>query len=219
MELFDDPQDFWEVTCNIYGKTETILLSSLDLLWKPTGGLIRFVLARTSRGPIVLMCSDLTQDPVAAIELYCLRLRIEVMFDMLKNLIGAFNYHFWSKKMPKHSRKPKKNKELKPVTDCDLHTVQLCWEACERFVMLGALSLGILQLIALKFPTLIWENFDAYLRTRSRDIPSERTVKCVIGSMLIQNILISAPVGIIRLIRAQYLANIFSRKASRMHSP
>lgn len=215
MKLFDDSQRFWEASCNIYGKTETILISYLDLLWKPTGGLIRFVLARTSRGPIILMCSDLTQDPVAAIELYCLRIRIEVMFDVLKNLIGAFYYHFWSKKMPRHSRKPKKNKDLKPVPDCNLPTVQLCWEACERFVMLGAISLGILQLIALKFPRSIWEHFDVYLRTRSREIPSERTVKCVIGSMLIRNIFISAPIGIIRIIRAQYLANIFSRKASR----
>jgi hypothetical protein len=219
MELFDDPQGFWEVTCNIYGKTETILLSYLDLLWKPTGGLIRFVLARTSRGPIILMCSDLTQDPVAAIELYCLRLRIEVMFDVLKNLIGSFYYHFWSKKMPRHSRKPKKNKDLKPVPDCNLHTVQLCWKACERFVMLGAISLGILQLIALKFSAPIWENFDVYLRTRSREIPSERTVKYVIGAILIRNIFISAPIGIIRLIRGQYLANIFPRKASRVDSP
>ena len=165
------------------------------------------------------MCSDLTQDPVAAIELYCIRPRIEVMFDMLKNMIGAFCYHFWSKKMPRHSRKPKKNKNLKPVDPYNVPTVQRCWKACERFVMLGAISLGILQLIALKFSASIWENFDAYLRTRSREIPSERTVKYVIGPMLIQNIFISAPIGILRLIRAQYFANFFSKKADRVHSP
>lgn len=212
MELFDHAHGFTEVTCNIYGKTETILLSCLDLLWKPTGGLIRFVLARTSRGPIVLMCSNLAQDPVAALELYCLRSRIEVMFDMLKNLLGVFRYRFWSKKMPRHSRKPQKNKELKSVPSCNIKPVQSCWEAYERFVMLGAIALGLLQLLAIKFAPSIWEQFDAYLRTRSREIPSERTVKYVMASILVRNIFISAPQGIIRIIREQYLDKIFSSK-------
>jgi hypothetical protein len=62
--------------------------------------MIHFVFAVTSRGPIVLMCSDLGQDPLIALQLYCIRTRIETMFDMLKNLIGAFNYRFWSKQLP-----------------------------------------------------------------------------------------------------------------------
>ncbi len=77
---------------------------AINLLWKPTGDMIRFVLAVTSRGPIVLMCSDLNQDPLSAIRLYCMRVRVEIMFDMLKNVLGAFSYRFWSKGMPKHSR-------------------------------------------------------------------------------------------------------------------
>ncbi len=83
--------------CSIYGKIETISITSLDLLWKPTAGLIRFVLAVTKRGPIILMCSDLTQDPVAALEVYCARVRIETMFDMLKNLMGVLSIDFGPK--------------------------------------------------------------------------------------------------------------------------
>ena len=81
-----------------YGKEEEILISSLDLLWKPTGELIRFVLAVTSRGKLVLMCSDLNQEPVGAVELYCLRPRVEVMLDMLKNVLGYFPTVFGRKK-------------------------------------------------------------------------------------------------------------------------
>ncbi len=77
---------------------------AINSLWKPTGEMIRFVLAVTSRGPIVLMCSDLCQDPLSALRMYCMRVRIEIMFDMLKNVIGAFNYRFRSKGMPEHSR-------------------------------------------------------------------------------------------------------------------
>ena len=173
-------------------------MAVLDLLWRPTGELIRFVLAKTSLGPIVLMCSDLNQDTVAALELYCIRIRIEIMIDMLKNMIGAFSYRFWSKKMPGHSRKSKTNKLLKPVPEYCLDTVKRCWEAYERFAMLGGISLGLFTLIAIKYKEEIWENFDGYLRTRSRECPSERTVRFVIARLILKNFLISAPVGIMR---------------------
>jgi len=114
---------------------------SVDLLWKPTGRLIRFVIAINSHGPIVLMCSDLNQDPKLALELYCMRTRIETMFDMLKNLIGAFRYQFWTKMMPRHPRRPIKNKDLIKPSFAALPKIKLCWEAYERFVMLGAVSL------------------------------------------------------------------------------
>ncbi|MCP4108950.1 MAG: transposase [Desulfobacteraceae bacterium] len=201
MELFDHSDFFSKATCHIYGRTEEILIASHELLWKPLGDKLLFVLAVTSRGPLVLMCSDLSQNPVAAVELYCLRPRIEVMFDMLKNLIGAFSYRFWSRVMPRHSRKPKKNKLLKPVPSRNLNTVRCCWEACERFVMLGSISLGLLILTALKHTDTVWEQFDGYLRTRSRSLPSERTVKYVIGPVILKNFLISAPIGIMREIR------------------
>jgi len=37
-----------------------------------------FIFAITSRGPMVLMSSDLTLSPATAVELYCLRPRIEI---------------------------------------------------------------------------------------------------------------------------------------------
>jgi len=204
IELFDQSHLFSKTHCPIYGKIEEISIMAINLLWKPTGSMIRFVLAITSRGPIVLMCSDLSQDPLLALQLYCARTRVEIMFDMLKNLIGAFQYRFWSKLMPRHSRKPKKNKDLiKPSTQA-LHNVGLCWEAYERFVMLGAISLGLLQIIAIKFSDSIWSRFDAFLRTRSRQLPSERTVKNVIARLLLSNFLTFAPSAIMREIRERY---------------
>jgi hypothetical protein len=204
MEIFDHPYLFSKQECTIYGKTEEISVMTLNLLWKPTGSLIRFVLAVTGRGPIVLMCSDLNQDPLSAVELYCSRIRIETMFDMLKNVIGVFNYRFWSKLMPRHSRKPMKNKNLKQPASKDIPKVRRCWEAYERFVMLGAVSLGILQMTALKYTAPVWGQFDAYLRTRSRTLPSERTVKHVIARLLITNIFILAPNAIIQEIKERF---------------
>ncbi len=187
-----------KVQCTIYGKIEEVSIASLDLLWKPTGNLIRFVLAITKRGPIVLMCNDLHQEPVAALELYCSRIRIETMFDMLKNLMGVFQYRFWTKGCPIHSRKPKKNKDLKTPENNQLKKVKLCFIAYERFVMTGAIALGLLQLISVKYESFIWKVFDGFLRTKSRSLPSERTVKSVIGNLLVRDLFSLAPGLIIR---------------------
>lgn len=212
MEVFDHLDFFTKEKCEIYGKTEEVFVACVDLLWKPTGGLIRFVLAITSRGPIVLMCSDLNQDPITALKLYCIRPRIEVMFDMLKNVIGAFRYRFWSQQMLRHSRKPLKNKYLKEVPREDIAKVKKCWKGYERFVMSGAIALGILEFIALKFTNRIWIHYDAYIRTKSRDIPSERTVKYVIARLIIRIFLISPKNGIMREITGQIFERKFSSK-------
>jgi len=200
MELFDHPSGLSKAICHVYGKKEEVDICAHNLLWRPTGGMIRFVLVRTSLGPMILMCSDLAMDPVTAVELYCVRTRIEIMFDMLKNMIGAFSYRFWSQEMPRHSRKPKSNKLLKTVPDFSIETVKKCWEAYERFVMLGSIAHGLLILTAIKYKDEIWEQHDGYLRTKSREFPSERTVKYVIARIILKNFLISAPIVVMRAI-------------------
>lgn len=152
------------------------------------GHTLRFVLAITSRGPIILMCSDLHQDPVMALELYCARVRIETMFDMLKNVMGVFRYRFWTKGLPRHSRKPRKNKYLNPPMSIDQkRKVRRCFDAYERFVMIGSIALGLLQLISLKYQNSVWREFQGFLRTKSRSLPSERTVKSVIANLLVSH--------------------------------
>ena len=137
------------------------------------------------------------------------------MFAMLKHLIGAFRYHFWSKRLPRHSRRPKNNQSLKPPTQESLQQVQSCWACYERFVMLAAIALGLLQLIALKFPSEVWGQFNSFLRTRSRHIPSERTVKDVVGQMVIEDFLGVAPSATMREIREHFLADPKAPKESR----
>jgi hypothetical protein len=178
---------FVSASCAVYGHVETVSYLALNLLWKPIKAPLRFVFAITSRGPIVLMCSDLGLDPLIAITLYCARVRIETLFAVLKSVLGAFAYHFWSKRLPRHSRKPTKNTTLKAPPQEHLESVRRTWQACERFVMLGCVAVGLLQLVALKFPEQVWDGFRMFLRTRSRALPSERTVKAVLGQELARN--------------------------------
>jgi hypothetical protein len=139
------------------------------------------------------MCSDLQQDPLLALELYCARVRIETMFAMLKQLLCVFAYRFWSKQLPRHSRTPKSNDQLQAPTAADAGTVQRSWLACERFVMLGAIAQGLLQLLALNYPATIWSHFDAFLRTRSRQLPSEATVRHVVARLMLEDFLSLKP--------------------------
>ncbi len=92
----------------------------------------------------------------------------------------------------------------------DIKTVRLCWEAYERFTMLAAISLGLLQLIALKYQQAVWNRSNFYLRTRSRELPSERTVKLVMTRLLISNLFIVAPIAIICEIKERYLKGKFT---------
>jgi hypothetical protein len=187
-EVFETHKaQFVHASCAVYGHVETVSYLVLNLLWKPIKAPLRFVFAITSRGPIVLRCSDLDSDPLMAIALYCARVRIETLFAMLKSVLGAFAYRFWSKRLPRHSRKPKKNATLQAPPQEHQETVRRTWQACERFVMLSCVAIGLLQLVALKFPEQIWDSFNLFLRTRSRALPSERTVKAVLGQALVRN--------------------------------
>ena len=175
---------FLSAPCQVYGKEEIVSYLALNLLWKPIQRHLRFIFVITSRRPLVLMCNDLSMDPLLALALYCARVRVETMFTMLKGLLGAFAYRFWSQYLPRHSRKPKKNAALKPPQAQHLAEVHQTWRACEGCVLLGCIALGLLQLVALKFQESIWASFTRFLRTRSRALPSERTVKAVLAQEL-----------------------------------
>ena len=176
-----------ETVCQVYGHEETVSYLVLNLMWKPLKAPLRFIFAMTSRGPIVLMSNDLSLEPLVAIALYCARVRVEIMFAMLKGLLGAFAYRFWSHYIERQSRKPKKNATLKAPHPDHLEVVQRTWKSCEGFVMLGCIALGMLQLIALQLDAHIWSAFTRFLRTRRRTLPSERTVKTVLAQELLKD--------------------------------
>ncbi len=201
MECFDYPHLFHTVECCVYGQREAVRLMSVPLLWKPLGDWLLFIFAITSRGPIVLMSSDLTLSPTTAIELYCMRTRIEIMFSIMKNIIGAFRFHFWTKTLPRHSRRPTANRHLKVPRSEHLPTVAACWQAYESFVLCAAIAHGLLQLIALRFASEVWQHHTLYLRTRSRSLPSEKTVQHVLATLVVKQLLQLPPNSIIAKIR------------------
>lgn len=183
-EAFDHHFLFQDVHLNIYGKQEVVRMMAATLLWRPIEQSLQFVWAITSRGPIVLMCSDLTVAPTLILELYCRRVRIEILFDTLKNVLGAFSFHFWTHYLPRHSRRPTTNRDLKRPKLEHLEQVQACWLAMETFVFCACVATGLLQLFSLKYSEGLWQQQVLYLRTRSRELPSENTVRQILAPML-----------------------------------
>ena len=175
MTLFDAKAKcytFQKAQANIYGQNENIRYLVLDLLWRPVKSKLRFILAETSRGRIILMASDLNLSPVIAIQLYCRRVTIETLLDTLKNTLGGMAYHFWSQYLSPASRRPKKNKDQKQRSS-NLNQTQNTLAAMEKFVNVQLLVLGMLQLIAKQFPQKVKSKANCWLRTVSTNTPSE----------------------------------------------
>jgi hypothetical protein len=123
------------------------------------------------------------------------------MFDVLNLLMVAFCYRFWSNCLPRHSGTPKSNDTLQGPAATQAESVRSRWLACEGFVMLGAIAQGLLQLLAVKYPETVWAHFDAFLRTRSRHLPSEATVRHVIARMIRDDFLALRPSATMQEIR------------------
>ncbi len=179
-KLFDLKKDeFKHVEIYLYGKKQNISYYCVDLIWKPAKEKIRFVLVNSKENNFFLMCSNLDWEPIDIIKAYSYRFKIEVSFKYLKNLLGAFKYHFWCMKMPKLSKK--KNTSLSYIKDLELQkSIAEKMESIERFVNIGCIALGMLQILALNYSERIWKNYGGWLRTVRRDIPTEEVVLSVI---------------------------------------
>ena len=180
-------ETFQTININLYGKNERVQDLCLDLLWKPVGRKVRFVLVKTGERMMILMCSDLTLHPQQIILAYSYRFKIEVSFKMLKHVIGSFGYHFWTKALPKLSRFKTKT-DLSAIKKLDeKRRILATTRAIEVFAFLSCMAMGILTIVSLTYPTLVWAKFTGWLRTRSSSVPSVDTVRSVIQQELSWN--------------------------------
>lgn len=181
--LFDTAADeFITQDARIYGHRETVKILARKYYWPPAGESLLFVLAQTSRGPIVLICSDLDADPVTVLELYCRRHTIESMFDRLKNLLGSMNYHFWSAPLDAQTRRPMSNQKERHSANPEL--TRQTTAATVNFVCLGMLALMFLQAMSCKFGERLTAEAGCWLRTPSPSIPAEFIAKIAVAKII-----------------------------------
>jgi hypothetical protein len=147
------------MSLNLYGKEETIEYLCRDLLWRPVGEMLRFVMVKTNGKRIILMCFHLTMDPKKIILAYSYRLKIEVSFKALKQNLGGFFYCFWTTAMLRLSRF-KTGNDLSTVTvERDKEKIVSTMRAIEAYTFLSCIALGILLMISLHFSELVWGRF------------------------------------------------------------
>jgi hypothetical protein len=146
------------------------------------------------------MCDDLTVSALQIIELYGYRFKVEVMFKSLKNTIGSFMYHFWTTVLPKFSRKTKETDLSQIVNPAAKQKIVATVKAIEVFTIIGCVAMGILQLIAIHYPTTVWNRYSGWLRTRTPGVTSVEIVRATLQEEVLWNFRKLSKFGTLQLI-------------------
>ena len=178
-KLFEtEASKFRKTTVRLYGKKREVSYYCLDLLWHPRLlRKLRFVLTILDTGEkSIFATSDLSMHPVDLIRYYGYRHSIETGFRAMKQNVGSFAYHFWTKALPKLNRFKKKDDtgSLHEVTDKKeqkriLDTIA----ATEMFMQLSIIAMSILHALTIYTKNSEIRSRLRYQRTPATARPSE----------------------------------------------
>lgn len=159
----------------VYGEHDvTIQYRCVDLLWRPVGRMVRFVLVKhPTRGHIILLATALDLDPLTIIKLYGLRFKIELSFRQALHTLGGYAYHFWMMTM-KPLRRGDGDQHLERCPAAYQQAVARKLDAYHRYVQLACIVQELLQHLAINLAPTVWATFRSWLRTiNTHLIPSE----------------------------------------------
>lgn len=139
--------EFMPMTIRLYGKKQDIRYYDTVLLWgQGFYQKLRFVLVEYGNTKSILVSTDLTVSPLSIIHLYSYRARIENSFRTLKQDMGGFAYHFWTKAMGRlnHFKKKHDPDPLEGVLgEHDRQRILDTIRATEMYALMSNISIGI----------------------------------------------------------------------------
>lgn len=200
-------EQFLETEAVLYGKKQTIRYYCTDLLWgQQLYQELRFVLVEYNGIRSILASTALGLEPVSIIRLYSYRFQIECTFRELKQQIGAFCYHFWTKHMPKLNYYQKKADATPMELVTDEHAQKKILEAVraiEMHLVLSCIAMGILQSLSLSLSSEDKVPYEKlrYLRTPSKGRISEATLMYYLRKHIFRIMEKSPELRIIRIIQ------------------
>ena len=187
-DLLATPDAFESVPSPVYGETNVVIAyRCVDLLWRPVRRPVRFVLVRhPTHGSIILLCTDLTMDPLDVIILYGYRFKIELGFRQALHVVGTYAYHFWMMAMTP-IRRVTGNQYMHRQSERYRQQVRRKLAAYHTHVQLSCIVQGLLQYLAISCGNTVWQLFRSWLRTmHTNRPPSELVVAYALRSSLPQ---------------------------------
>ena len=185
-DLARDEGEFLSAPSPVYGERNvTLRYRVIDLLWRPAGRLVRFIIVRHPlRGTLFLLSTDLTLQPLEIIQLYGYRFKIELGFRQAVHVVGSYAYHFWMAGM-KPRRRGQGDQYLHRESQSYRDAVRRKINAFHLHVQLGCIAQGLLKHLALNHTAEVWLHFRSWLRTMNPALPpSELVVACALRSTL-----------------------------------
>jgi len=170
----------------VYGEKDvTVEYMCIDLLWRPVGRLVRFVLVKhPARGNLILLTTLLSMQPLDVLHIYSLRFKIETAFRAAAGTLGAYFYHFWMRDM-KPIRRRSGDQYLHRESDDYRRAVRRKIRAYHAWAQLACIAQGLLMHLAVNHHTAVWGRFRSWLRTMRPDLaPSELVVSLALRSSL-----------------------------------
>lgn len=122
-----------------------------------------------------LLSTDLTLDPLDVIAIYGYRFKIEAGFRQAVQVIGTYAYHFWMAGMTARKRRSG-NQDIRKRSRVYQDAVRRKLAAYHRFVQLGCVAQGLLQLLAIEQRATVWQRFRSWLRTMNPELPPSELV-------------------------------------------
>lgn len=181
--LFDDDAAFINAPSPVSGeKGVTLSYRTVDLLWRPVGVIVRFVLVvHPTRGRKILLCTDTSLAALEIIGIYGIRFKIEVSFKQAIHTVGTYAYHFWMMKMKPLPRHRSGNQYMHRESQAYREAVRRKLRAYHCHIQLGVIAQGMLHCLAVLQPRTVWNTFGSWLRTIRPGVPpSERVVACAL---------------------------------------